>query len=922
MPVTVSRFVRVMSRGKVVTDELVAVRNGKVGEALDALEAEIGRLHAANVRIPALQARHAELAASRDAAMRQTGNGAVCAALVQVKLDARAAALQATAQANAALAVAGRRTAGLAQVDESLAELRRDMGKVGATSLLAEVLANLQAIDHRRTVLAGATDPAAIATELAKLPILLDLVGGSQDLCDRALASEERQAEQLTRIDKALAGLGQVVGTIADPGCKALLETRLVAFADRRDALEAADTLDDLAKALSAAPRLVDDLAEALDAAVDAATAPALHAGTGGSGYLDAASPDAGTTRLDAGMAPSSYVTAMLDNAPLPATGPGHGEAADLDIGAPVDPRFDVSPPQWMEDRKRSGNPGQDRNKPLSGPEREQAERLQALGKRASDLNARLRRHQAEASRVAGEGNFLLAALLNDYDRLSELLLAQLAPDKQRSVASAIAKERQSIHPLDSLDWLKSGPVLAMCGKGGVDTATLETLIDEWDATVSEQAALLGQKTLWAEASRLKGEVAALIEGADDWEGSMHKLPAMKQPQLLRVAHDLMSALDDARHGLARDVAVGGLDIAMKAGVRSAPSDWDDEAEATIEAKAASDANLAARKAALEADLPHYTARELESEILGNAASFVGDWQASYSDPDAQETARAWAEGYLQRARARLPFADPGEVLPTPDDAGIPTDEELLAQGRAERRAKRDADREYISQQIDSARETDGKAYPELDGMAVADLADIVEAVKGLHVQYVDLAGYRAGKWTEIAAAAKRFVSSLRRLKVDGLPLREELGEKATRGVWEHVARLEAALTVMIIHGPEAPAVNWPDLVPLDERWPLQLEMELLVDQTVALREAAMFANVTPPSDTKLREWNELVGPDGTLSEKARQPLLRSLGGLKRNNIEWERLRIAVEDVVGFGKVSTLNENLPSVALVKKLRFN
>ncbi|MGH7043855.1 MAG: hypothetical protein ACREFY_17245 [Acetobacteraceae bacterium] len=44
MPVKLSRFVRVMSGGKIVTDELVDVRETKVNNALALLQAQLDRL--------------------------------------------------------------------------------------------------------------------------------------------------------------------------------------------------------------------------------------------------------------------------------------------------------------------------------------------------------------------------------------------------------------------------------------------------------------------------------------------------------------------------------------------------------------------------------------------------------------------------------------------------------------------------------------------------------------------------------------------------------------------------------------------------------------------------------------------------------------------------------------------------------------
>ena len=92
MPITLDRFIRLMSGGLIVTDDLVAVRDGKVKEALAKLKAEVARAKKEDVGFAWLTKTYADLCDARLDALGLSGAKAKCAALELVKNDARTAA--------------------------------------------------------------------------------------------------------------------------------------------------------------------------------------------------------------------------------------------------------------------------------------------------------------------------------------------------------------------------------------------------------------------------------------------------------------------------------------------------------------------------------------------------------------------------------------------------------------------------------------------------------------------------------------------------------------------------------------------------------------------------------------------------------------------------------------------------------------
>jgi hypothetical protein len=105
MSVTLSRFVRVMSGGKVVSDKLLAVRDGKVTTALGQVAVQIKRVTDAGLDPGELLRRHDALEGARDKAMKLGTNREKSDELDQVKADARQLATDAPGLADDILRV-------------------------------------------------------------------------------------------------------------------------------------------------------------------------------------------------------------------------------------------------------------------------------------------------------------------------------------------------------------------------------------------------------------------------------------------------------------------------------------------------------------------------------------------------------------------------------------------------------------------------------------------------------------------------------------------------------------------------------------------------------------------------------------------------------------------------------------------------
>ena len=200
MSVSLDRFKRVMTRGHVVTDQLVVVRDGKVGAALALLQAELNRLTAGGLRDLPLEGVQQNLINRRAAALALGGNAAKCDALEGVKTDARAAATDASIKVDTLLA----RAAKVTEIDARLAELRDAGLKVVDAPMQTAAAQKVTALTTRRDTLAGASG-GALALELAKAPILLADIQSAKGLAEQ-YASWGKSKATRTLIQGACAG--------------------------------------------------------------------------------------------------------------------------------------------------------------------------------------------------------------------------------------------------------------------------------------------------------------------------------------------------------------------------------------------------------------------------------------------------------------------------------------------------------------------------------------------------------------------------------------------------------------------------------------------------------------------------------------------------------------------------------------------
>ncbi len=97
------RFVRVMSRGLIVTDNLVNIRNGKVIAAITTIKNALDAASIEGVGVKSLQEDHTNLESARAKAMLLNDNEAKCNALDPIKTQARDKAKTATSRSKDAV---------------------------------------------------------------------------------------------------------------------------------------------------------------------------------------------------------------------------------------------------------------------------------------------------------------------------------------------------------------------------------------------------------------------------------------------------------------------------------------------------------------------------------------------------------------------------------------------------------------------------------------------------------------------------------------------------------------------------------------------------------------------------------------------------------------------------------------------------
>ncbi len=229
MPVPLSRFVRVMTGGHLVTDELVAVRAGKVDTAIGLINAEIAKLAPAGMTDPVLAAASANYLAAKQQALLANGNAAKCVALDTVKANARATAQQAPQSVATSLGWHQQRQTLVTDADAALRDLGGAMSAITDGTTRQPLAARAATLKQRRDNLAGATIVTDVRDRLAaEAGLLGDIAGAEQDAKDaadrlRAAAESARALAQLVatrggEIDAALIELNSELGKLGTAG--------------------------------------------------------------------------------------------------------------------------------------------------------------------------------------------------------------------------------------------------------------------------------------------------------------------------------------------------------------------------------------------------------------------------------------------------------------------------------------------------------------------------------------------------------------------------------------------------------------------------------------------------------------------------------------------------------------------------------
>ncbi len=236
--VSKDRFVRVLTNGIVVSDELVQERFTKVSKGLAAVQAEIARLNRAGV-VPSagfltqVQTLKQQLAT----AMQQPGNQAKCDALKPLKSAFRTIAQQSAQRVDVILADVDLMRQQAVAAQSAINNAQAGIQQIANPAFSATLVAQLATVRNNcpdtaaamspaqvRTATQGLTACAADATEIAKRvgPVV------------QALALH---AAKLAEVNTALAALSAITVKITELPQKNAADTTLAALTQRRDGL-------------------------------------------------------------------------------------------------------------------------------------------------------------------------------------------------------------------------------------------------------------------------------------------------------------------------------------------------------------------------------------------------------------------------------------------------------------------------------------------------------------------------------------------------------------------------------------------------------------------------------------------------------------------------------------------------------------
>ena len=262
MSVTLSRFVRVMSGGQVVTDKLLAVRDGMVVALLAQMRGQLKKLTDLGLACDAIDQEITRISDGRTVALGNAGNQAKSEALETVKLDARAALGRISVLVGTHL---GTRLLFDNEVATSLQAIDAASTAVARLSdpvLQRQVGVPLADLQNRRRVAVNVADAADLEQAIAELEAVtvaarrLSLQAGQLELV------LGRRAGELAKVDVALRRLDGANGRIADDPLKRIAGRTRQGLGVRRDALANANAAN-LGRQLADAPGLLLDIAGA-----------------------------------------------------------------------------------------------------------------------------------------------------------------------------------------------------------------------------------------------------------------------------------------------------------------------------------------------------------------------------------------------------------------------------------------------------------------------------------------------------------------------------------------------------------------------------------------------------------------------------------------------------------------------------------
>ncbi len=237
MSVSIDRFVRVMSGGTVVTDQLVQVRFAKVQQALAAVKAQVKRVTDAGLALnPTFLNQLQGLEQGVAAAMQQPNNQAKCNALEPLKGTLRAIAAQAGPDVDGLLADAATMRQREADALAAANRANQAIQQIPLAPFRAPLEARLAAVPNSGAVAQAAKRQSEVRTAITTLTqcaadanqITTDAAAAVQLLADRTA--------KLNTIDQRLAGLANTA-EVADAKPKGILDRELAALRQRRDAL-------------------------------------------------------------------------------------------------------------------------------------------------------------------------------------------------------------------------------------------------------------------------------------------------------------------------------------------------------------------------------------------------------------------------------------------------------------------------------------------------------------------------------------------------------------------------------------------------------------------------------------------------------------------------------------------------------------